>query len=522
MAAPTYATDLVDITLAESVTGWIALGGGASGLGVGADFSMQGTFCVDKQVTASEKGQIYDNGTNITPAANTHFFVWVYLATSGLAATLVNRGLGIVIGTGTTAYNTFHVEGSDTYGAVGRVGKCYPIRYVTTSSGSVPYRTLTGSPTANPRYFGATANITGTVKGANLGVDAIRRGTGVFVTAGELAIPGTFAGMAAVNDNVSNRWGVLTFIAGNTYELQGKFVVGQNTAGTPTAAYFDASNQSILIVDTPHSLTNFTQIIVDHASTVFNLTNCVFTGVGTNNPGQLVYNNASTVSALTGCSFASFGIATLRAGVTATGCTWRNSGNVTQNGSTITSSLFANTTIVSNNPSLITDSELTGNNTKHGIELTTPGTYTLDAVQFSGFGANGTTSAAIYNNSGGAITLNITGGGSIPTVRNGTGASTSVVASANLTITGLKADSEVRAYVGTNPATSTEIAGVESSGTSFNFSQSVGGQDGYIHILHVNYQPIYLPITYSTTDVSIPVQQITDRQYSRGSIFTPS
>lgn len=522
MAAPAYTTDLVDITLAESTTGWTALGGGASGLGVGADFSMQGTFCVDKQVTASEKGQIYNNGATITPAANTHFFVWVFLATAGLANTLVNRGLGIVIGTGTAAYNTFHVEGSDTYGAVGRVGKCYPIRYVTTSSGAVPYRTLTGSPGANPQYFGATTNITGSVKGANLGVDAIRRGTGVFVTAGEVAIPGTFAGMASTNDNNTNRWGVLTFIAGNTYELQGRFVVGQTSAGTPTQAYFSASDQSILIIDTPHSLSDFTQIVVDHASTVFNLTNCIFTGVGTNNPGRLVYNNASTASTLTGCSFATFGISTLRAGVTVNGCTWRNSGDITQNGATIDASTFARTRIVSNNPSLITNSDFTGDATKHGIELTTPGTYTLNGLQFSGFGATGTTSAAIYNNSGGAVTLNISGGGSTPTIRNGTGATTTVVASANLSFTGLKADSEVRAYVGTDPATATEIGGIENSGTSFSFSQSQAGNDGYVHIIHVEYQPIFLPLTYSSQDVSIPIQQVVDRQYSRGTVFTPS
>ena len=37
-------------------------------------------------------------------------------------------------------------------------------------------------------------------------------------------------------------------------------------------------------------------------------------------------------------------------------------------------------------------------------------------------GADGTTDAAIYNNSGGAITLNISGGGDTPTVRNGASA----------------------------------------------------------------------------------------------------
>jgi hypothetical protein len=78
----------------------------------------------------------------------------------------------------------------------------------------------------------------------------------------------------------------------------------------------------------------------------------------------------------------------------------------------------------------------------------------------------------------------------------------------------LQSGSEVRAYVGTDPATSTEIAGVESSGTSFNFSQSVGGQAGYIVIHALGFNSIYLPITYSGADQTIPIQQVLDRTYA--------
>ena len=62
----------------------------------------------------------------------------------------------------------------------------------------------------------------------------------------------------------------------------------------------------------------------------------------------------------------------------------------------------------------------------HFVEITSTGTISLDNLQFSGFGADGTTSAAIYNNSGGAVTINILNGGATPTVRNGTGASTTI------------------------------------------------------------------------------------------------
>jgi hypothetical protein len=79
---------------------------------------------------------------------------------------------------------------------------------------------------------------------------------------------------------------------------------------------------------------------------------------------------------------------------------------------------------------VIDNSSLTSGGTGHGIELgtNTPATINLTNVTFSGYGADATTDAAIYNNSGKAIVINILGTGTVPTVRNGAGASTTVVA----------------------------------------------------------------------------------------------
>jgi hypothetical protein len=69
----------------------------------------------------------------------------------------------------------------------------------------------------------------------------------------------------------------------------------------------------------------------------------------------------------------------------------------------------------------------------HAIELVTP----LDATQASvenvfdaGFGADGTNDAALYNNQAGAVVISRTGG-TAPTVRNGTSASTTINATVN-------------------------------------------------------------------------------------------
>ena len=198
-----------------------------------------------------------------------------------------------------------------------------------------------------------------------------------------------------------------------------------------------------------------------------------------------------------------------------------NCSSMAQNSALITNGAFKNSYLFSNNPANIQNNSFTSGGTGHAIEITVPGTYSFIGNQFFGYGLGATLDAAIYNNSGGAVTLNVSGGGTVPTVRNGVGATTTVNAAANVTLTGLKADSEVRAYVGTNPATATEVAGTESSGVTFSFAQSVAGQAGYIQIFHVEYQPVFLNVTYSGSDAEIPIQQITDRQYSRGTVFAP-
>jgi hypothetical protein len=512
MAAAVYTTDLVSIIQnIASTTGWTALGGGASGLGIGPDMAMQGTNAIDKPVTASEKGMVYDNGVTITPAANTHFFVWVFLATPGLSATLANRGLAAVLGTSDLAYTAFHLEGNDTYGAAGRVARCYPVRYVTGTVAGV--KTNTGAPGANPRFFGSTTNITGTVKGANLGISAIRYGTGLFITAGEVALPATFAGTAATNDAIANRWGILTKL-GASFELQGRMVVGQTSAGTPTAAYFAASNQTVSMVDTPHSLTDFTQLIVDHASTVFNLTNITFKAVGTNNRGRLVYNNASTVSALTGVTFDGMGISTLRAGVTATNCTWRASGQVTPNAATITSSLFeasSDTTGALAFNSTASASAATAcqfkNNAK-AIRITAAGTYTFSGHQFSG------NTVEVDFTGTGTCTINPAAGCNVAAVRCvATGGGTIVVntIASTVTFTGLPTGTDV---VILTAGTNTILNQVDSHPSSSYGYAYTGTPTVDVGFIKLGYVPAYIRgLALTSTDSSIPVSLQADRTF---------
>ena len=88
-------------------------------------------------------------------------------------------------------------------------------------------------------------------------------------------------------------------------------------------------------------------------------------------------------------------------------------------------------------PTIFSYSTFTGSaSTGHAMRLTTTGSYSIYGLVFNSFGADGTNSAAIFNDSGGLVTLTILGGGSTPTIRNGAGASTTVVAgTVNVTVT---------------------------------------------------------------------------------------
>jgi hypothetical protein len=82
-----------------------------------------------------------------------------------------------------------------------------------------------------------------------------------------------------------------------------------------------------------------------------------------------------------------------------------------------------------------------------------------------------------------------------------------------LEITGLVSGSEVRIYVGTDPLTAIELDGVESSNTTFSTTHNNAGEDGYIVIFSTGYVPIRIPITFSSSPVSIPIQQNIDRVF---------
>jgi hypothetical protein len=153
----------------------------------------------------------------------------------------------------------------------------------------------------------------------------------------------------------------------------------------------------------------------------------------------------------------------------------------------------------------------------HAIEVLATGDWT--GIKFVGYGGTpgsnlvagtGAADAAVFNDTGGAITITIVGGGDSPSVRNGAGATTTIVSAVAVTLTGMKDLTEVRVCAAGDP--DTELAGIEDAivGTtddrSFTFSLA-GGTLVDIIIFNKNW---ILPPNNRIDGYTIPADDLLD------------
>lgn len=414
MTVATYTSDLTDIFLFESTTSVSAYGGGASGLGASPDYAVEGTNAVDKQIDAAEKGFLYDNVSNFTIGADDHFFIWVNLAVYGLADTRNNRGIVANIGDDTSNFVKFHVAGNDTLPLGG--ANPYPIRFVNTTLTN--FRTLVGSPGTTPSQIGVGANVTGTAKFSNLGGDAARIGTGYDVLNGTGADPeADFAGIAS--DDETTREGIFYTVDGG-FRWQGKLRIGSAS----TACELLDLNTNLFIADTIHSLTDFTEFLVENASSIVTLTNVNFIAIGTNNPGRLEAITSSATLNFTNCGFIDFGVTVLGTGSTMSGCRWIGADQVTANEADLTGSSVSGYEGTANTSALLWDTsdpdgnldDMTfakGTAATHAIEFgaAIPTSITLRGCDFTGYNASQDQNDSIFHfkDTSGTITINLVG-----------------------------------------------------------------------------------------------------------------
>lgn len=549
MAVPSYTTDLSLITIADATTGetgaalgtitWSEFTGAIAGGTPTAetDFFISGTACIAKSgFNATGTGSVGANtATAATIPTDGAVYTWIYHFAPNALATKANGGMQILIGNTPAAYRKYYVEGRDTNIYAG--WKCFPINPSITPSANQ------GTPTATIQAFGVAANQAASVARGNvLAQDVTRYGRGTLqITNGSTADGyGTFSGAANTNDTntttgpIYNRWGILSLVEG-TYKFQGRLLMGN----TSVAVDFRDSSKNLVIQNTEFVTSGFNLFEVQNASSIVQWTNINIQKLGTVSRGNFLASANADIT-LDTCNFTDMGTFSFAGNTKILDSTFRRCQTVTANGCSVIGSTFdssvSTSAITAVNPGLVSNSFFIMNTTTggHGLEILSgaTGTYTLTNINFTGYGANSTANAAIYNNSGASLTLNVIGG-STPTVRNGTGASTTLVIDPRtFSITNLIANSEVRIY----NSSLTEIAGVEdvySPGAGLNNMSITNDPDNagnYIAsysyqysttipitvvVFHKSYKDIRLTsLSLINADQNILVQQQLDRIYS--------
>lgn len=497
MAAPSYSTDLATVTLNETNTGWSELTGHTTG-GADAtetDYYIQGTACVSQSTgtaTGTTAGMEYDYGSNVTFNTGDHFFIWQIFTAPGAIDTFNNGGMRFGVGPSTGNIKYWKCFGVDS--------SRYPYGgWVNTAIDPTLTADYTeGTPTANYRIFASWPNLTAAVsKGNPHGVDAIRRGRGQILATGGDSTNGyaTFAGMAAKNDandatNGYNRWGLFQYQAGS-YLWKGLMSLGSAT----TAVDFRDSNRNIVIDDTRRVASTFNLIEIKHASSYVTWTNINITALGTTSKGDLSIDSTDPYVKFDGCTFTDMGTFLLRGSTDVVGTTFRRCGLVTQNTAEIQNTLFDKPSgavgLLCNNIEYLANVDFISDGTGHALELTSAhagSAWQMQNITFSGYAAgNGSTgNEAIYNNSGGAVTLYVNSTNA-PSVRNGTGASTTLIlTSTSVTVHAQTAsgtaieDAQVFLYAGLfGSLPAFEEVTISNSGTTATVTHGIGNwKDG--------------------------------------------
>lgn len=296
--------------------------------------------------------------------------------------------------------------------------------------------------------FGITYNMTAGIMGnfVNAGVDQITIGFGVQVTGATQSFSDI---LTAESTNV---WGWVTEFEGVIYP-QGKIEIGD---GTTTTTFTDTS-QTIVYRDQP-VLSDFYEFLVDTDATCtlgaitggVTSAGCFFTSAGTAQYA-LTVTEGGTVEAVLNAyatTFSNFRIASLNPSTTMQDTTFTSGGQITLNGATLTGCSILSSTVGADTGALLVDSQsewdgggtrvvqdcFFGDNAANAnsgaIEITATGTYEFENLTFSGNNFD------VINSSGGAVTINVTGGDT-PTVRNLTTSTTVVNVAAPITVEGV-------------------------------------------------------------------------------------
>ena len=260
------------------------------------------------------------------------------------------------------------------------------------------------------------------------------------INGGSSGTPETMADVAG--DDITNGWGMVGNPLADQYQFFAPTEWGEPAANAD--AYFSATNEQWYWLGNNsggHTIGsgNFPFRVVGNATDTvsFVLDTVVIVNIGARAEFDISSSNVTTLE-ITDVSFTDLGAITgppndsgnkTLTRISLNNCDQANFDDVDIIDLTVNGTTDANGAIVldtAGNSDNIIGAVFNSDGTGHAIYITATGTYDFDAWFFNDYGADTTTDAVVYNNSGGAVTINILNGGDTPTVRNGTGASTTI------------------------------------------------------------------------------------------------
>ena len=296
------------------------------------------------------------------------------------------------------------------------------------------------------------------------------------IDSGTSGTPITFDALQTQDDNpATGGWGLFGAGVGSSFTL-----FASMEWGTPTGtadSYFSQSDSQIYFDGQQLGAGNFIFRTIGNSTGTnsFVLNNCVFVSAG--EPAIWDYTDVNmnildiqdtqyidmgtiawpvtggTTRQVLNSSFINCGQVDFST-ITATGCSIIGGRNA--NGGILLDA--------SGNSTNQTNLTFTSDGTGHGVEITAAGTYTFTNWNFSGYStaspgtnstpSSGSTDAMVFNNSGGAVTINIFGGTNV-TVRNAASSTTTVVVAVTATVSGLLGNTEVSVLENPSPYTQT-------------------------------------------------------------------
>ena len=524
------ASNLVDISLCESLTNWSNSGGPVLSLkdlaGDGLP-PVEGTYSLGADVDIETGIFLYDiytaNGNVALDMSNKHFFAWVQSITAGFLDSYANGGIQFVMEDGAGNQGYWYVAGNDTYTGGWA-------RFVIDGN-STPTANNGTNPTATNIYqIGIIAKATAKSKlTENFLIDLLQYGlsasAAITVTGGTSGTPLTWEDILSGDICLAKPAGVIRKVGG-VYYLQGPIAFGDAT----TDVYFKDTGKIVVWEDTLASLSYYDLTLNGNGLSEFNLGDV--TGSGNDRFGSgggtitsaglhaWTFDAETNVANIAECNW--YGVNANKSGVIqfdnikeeVISTTFDACGNVQYNEAVVLNCNFLNSTDSLGSVEMLDngDDNLTYcffRNNLNSIYFPSGQTATRDFVGLDVGGTN-----HVNNASGSAVTVNLTLGSIASTY---TGSLVTFLSSATLTIKGLQLNTEIRIYRTSDGGT---LAGTEAVTTSdgegfYKFDYAYTTTEAiYIKIMHLEYE--YQKISYSLpgSDSSIPVQQRVDRNYN--------